>query len=179
MLDGCFRKLQKAFRRLNEESSWEDYHAARGRAKKLRYAIESVASMYGKPAERMLRRVRRLQDELGSQQDAHVIEQRLLNLASAPAIQLPPRTLFLMGRFAQQCAGTGAEARKRLGRKWRKVRGRRWKDLRSQVHASRDRATPADANAEGGPAVVTLANGEAEAHEASPDAGAASDAPNA
>jgi CHAD domain-containing protein len=176
MLEGCFRKLQKAFRRLNEDSSWEDYHAARSRAKKLRYAIESVAPMYGKPAERMLRRVRRLQDELGNQQDAHVIEQRLLNLASAPAIELPPRTLFLMGRFAQQCSGTGADARKRLGKQWRRVRGRRWKELRSQAHEFRDRAAPADANGKSEP-VVMATNGEAEAHEASPDAGAANDAP--
>ena len=176
MVDGCFRKLQKAFRRLNEDSSWEDYHAARSRAKKLRYAIESVAPIYGRPAERMLRRVRRLQDELGNQQDAHVIEERLLNLASTPAIDLPPRTLFLMGRFAQQCAGTGADARKRLGKRWRKVRARRWRELRSQARELRDRATPADTNGERETAVVTAANGEAEAHEASSDA-AASDAP--
>jgi triphosphatase len=176
LLDGGFRKLQKAFRRLNKDSSWEDYHATRGRAKKLRYAIESVAPMYGKPAERMLRRIRRLQDELGNQQDAHVIEQRLLNLASAPAIDLPPRTLFLMGRFAQRCSGTGADARRRLGKKWRRVRGRRWKELRSQAHELRDGATPAGADGEREPAVVTAADGEAEAHEASSDAGAANDA---
>jgi len=177
MIDGCFRKLQKAFRGLNEESSWEDYHAARGRAKKLRYAIESVAPIYGKAAERMLRRVRCLQDELGSQQDAHVIEQRLLSLASAPAGDLPPRTLFLMGRFAQQCAGTGADARRRLGRRWRRVRGRRWKELRSQAQELRDRSMAADANAERPPPPVAVANGEATAREASSDASAAEHTP--
>jgi len=40
---GRFRKLRKSVRSLGSESSMEDYHAVRRRAKQLRYAIESGA----------------------------------------------------------------------------------------------------------------------------------------
>jgi hypothetical protein len=135
-----FRKLRKAFRGLTEHASMEDYHAVRGRAKKLRYAIESVAVMYGKPADEMLRTLRRLQDRLGIQQDAHVAKNRLLALAAAPPKGLPSETLFVMGRLAERHSAAAASARKGVAKVWRKVRGRRWKALRLKLEELRDRA---------------------------------------
>src|SRR5256885_260849 len=56
-----FRKLRKSVRRLGPESSMEDYHAVRRRAKQLRYAIESGAGLFGNPAQETLKALRRLQ----------------------------------------------------------------------------------------------------------------------
>ena len=50
----------------------EAYHEVRGQVKKLRYALEAVAAIYGKPADEMLRALRRWQEKLGVQQDAAV-----------------------------------------------------------------------------------------------------------
>lgn len=177
MIERSFRKLRKSYRQLTEDSSVEEYHDCRGRAKKLRYAIESVAPLYGKAAEQMLRWIRRLQNELGEQQDAHVSEQRLLALASGTPEELPSRTVFLMGRLAEQCAAASVGARNRLGRRWRKVRGRRWKELRSQMRGLRARSTTAEPVAKGEPTPLRDANGKAIADEGLSETSAANEAP--
>src|SRR5207247_6552733 len=63
-----FRKLRKSVRRLRSNSPMEDYHLVRRRAKQLRYAIESGALIFGKPAEDELKALLRLQAELGVHQ---------------------------------------------------------------------------------------------------------------
>lgn len=127
-----FRKLKKAVRRLDARSALADYHAVRRRAKQLRYAIECGTSLFGKPAEDMLKALRRLQNELGAHQDADMSKTRLAELAASGA-DLPPATLFLMGRIAEHHLTETQQARKTLERAWRKVGGRRWKSLRTRM----------------------------------------------
>jgi triphosphatase len=124
-----YRKLRKDADLLKPNSSTEAYHKVRGRLKKLRYALEAVAVIYGKPADAMLRTLRRWQEKLGVQQDAAVASRRLQALAGAPPNGILPETLFLMGRLAEQYASAATQARKLSARGYRKVRGR-WKRLR-------------------------------------------------
>ncbi|HYL02147.1 MAG TPA: CHAD domain-containing protein [Steroidobacteraceae bacterium] len=151
-----FRRLRKAVDRLGEHSSMDDYHRVRRRAKQLRYALEASARLYGKPADEMLRSLRRLQDELGSQQDASMARGHLIALAADPACALPPATLFLMGRLAEHHARVTAQARGTLAKHWRKVRGRRWKALRERLAELRD-AGPDAADPPVADAALTLA----------------------
>jgi CHAD domain-containing protein len=129
---GRFRKLKRAVGRLDARSTLADHHAVRRRAKQLRYAIECGASLFGKPAEDMLKALRRLQNELGAHQDADMSKTRLAELAASGA-DLPPATLFLMGRIAEHHLTETRQARKSLERAWRKVGGRRWKSLRARM----------------------------------------------
>jgi triphosphatase len=142
-----YRKVRKGADALTSESSMEDYHAVRGQVKKLRYALEAVAVIYGKPAEDMLRALRRWQDKLGVQQDAAVASRRLQALAGAPPKAIPPETLFLMGRFAEHYVRAAARARKVYVKGYRKVRGR-WKRLRTKFEDSTvtDAPTPAESS---------------------------------
>ena len=135
-----FRRLRKAVKQLRGNSSMEDYHKVRRRAKQLRYALESGVFTYGKPAEEMLKALRRLQDRLGAQQDAYMAREHLTALAADPSCGLPPATLFLMGRLAAHHTKVTAEARATVTRCWRKVRGRRWKALRSRLGEFEHRA---------------------------------------
>jgi triphosphatase len=128
-----FRKLRKSVGRVRPKSSMDDYHQVRRRAKQLRYATECGAVMFGKPADEMLKALRRLQDKLGAHQDAYMAQNRLAALAADPATALPAATLFLMGRLAERQAHITAQARQTLTRSWRKVRGRRWKALRARL----------------------------------------------
>ena len=128
-----FRRLRRAVRRLRPKSPLEDYHEVRRRAKQLRYAIECGLAVFGKPAEELVKALRRLQDELGLQQDAHMAQLRLAALAADTATTLPPATLFLMGRLAEHHTRATAHARDALDRAWRKVRGKRWKGLRARL----------------------------------------------
>jgi triphosphatase len=124
-----YRKVRKSAGRLTPDSPAEAYHAVRGHVKKLRYVLEAVAVIYGKPADEMLRALHRWQEKLGVQQDAAVASRRLAGLASAPPKGIPPETLFLMGRLAEHYANDAVRARKVYARAYRKVRGR-WKRLR-------------------------------------------------
>ena len=126
-----FRKLRKAVGRLRAKSSMEEYHAVRRRAKRLRYATECGAPLFGKSGEELLRALRRMQDRLGVHQDAYIAQSRLAALAADPATELPSETLFLMGRLAEHHAGGTTAARETLRRTWRKVDGKRWKALRA------------------------------------------------
>jgi triphosphatase len=140
---GRFRKLRKTVRRLPANASMEEYHEVRRRAKRLRYAIESGATLFGKPAEDMLKALRRLQDQLGAHQDAHIASSRLTTLAADRDAPLPAATLFLMGRLAERHSDLTAGVDKALGRSWRRVRGKRWKALRRRLGELSDRARAA------------------------------------
>jgi CHAD domain-containing protein len=124
-----FRKLRKSADLLTSDSSMDAFHGVRGHVKKFRYALEAVADIYGKPAEEMLRSLRRWQEMLGVQQDAAVAGRRLKALAGTPPKGIPPETLFLMGRLAEHYASDALRARKVYAKGYRKMR-RRWKKLR-------------------------------------------------
>jgi len=138
-----FRKLRKSVGKLRTKSPMEAYHRVRRRAKQLRYATECGAALFGKPAEELLKSLRRLQDRLGAKQDAYMAQHRLALLAADPGSGLPPETLFLMGRLAEHHACRTAEVHRTLTRSWRKVRGRRWRALRARLAELADGAASA------------------------------------
>jgi triphosphatase len=129
MIRQRYRKMRKGADLLTADSPTQAYHEVRGHVKKLRYALEAMADVYGKPAEEMLRALRRWQEKLGVQQDAAVAGCRLKALAGAPPKGIPAETVFLMGRLAEHYASAGGRARKRYAKDYGKVRDR-WKRLR-------------------------------------------------
>jgi len=132
-----YRKVRKAAKRLTDQASVDQFHRVRGRGKKLRYAIESVAALYGRPAEELLRALRRFQDKLGAQQDGHVAQSRLLALAKEPPEGFSPQTVFVMGRLAERHGAAALQARARVWKTFAKVRGRRWKRLWTKLEEMR------------------------------------------
>jgi CHAD domain-containing protein len=145
-----FRKLRKDVRSLRGKAAMEEYHLVRRRAKLLRYALEPGAALFGKPAQEMLRALRRVQDGLGEHQDAHLAKNRLEAIAAEAGAGLPAETLFLMGRLAEHHLNITSRARKTLADAWKKVRGKRWKSLRTRMqqmsaaaHRAQERAPPA------------------------------------
>ena len=129
-----YKKVRKAADRLTMDSAMEEYHAVRGRVKKLRYALETVAVMFAEPADEMVKALRRWQEKLGAQQDADVAGRRLRALAMQPPKGLPSETLFLMGQLAARYQDRAWKARKRHPRAYRKVQ-QRWKALKSALYA--------------------------------------------
>lgn len=135
-----FRKLRKTVRKLPANASMDEFHAVRRRAKQLRYAIETGGRMFGKPAEELLKALRRMQERLGAHQDAYMAKRRLAALAEDSANGLPAATLFLMGRLAERQSEVISQASRTLSRSWRRVRGKRWKAMRSRLGELTDRA---------------------------------------
>jgi triphosphatase len=138
-----YQRLRKRADRLTSDSSVDEFHEVRGQVKKLRYVLEAMAAIYGKPADDMLRALRRWQEQLGVQQDAAVASRRLIALASAAPEGIPPDTLFLMGRLAEHHAAEAVRARKQYANGYRKIRTR-WKRLRMRFDgsAAQDAAKP-------------------------------------
>jgi triphosphatase len=136
------RKLRKRADLLGVDSSTDEYHEVRGQVKKLRYVLEAVADLYGKPANDMIRALRRWQENLGLQQDAAVAMRRLNDLAGAKPKGIPAETLFLMGRLAERRLGAARQARKRCATGYRKVR-EKWKKLRTKFERSTANEAPA------------------------------------
>jgi triphosphatase len=130
-----YRKLRKLGDTLDRTSPAAELHALRIRAKRLRYIVEFLADQYGPPADRFVRSVVKLQDLLGTHQDAQVAIQRLRTMLTTHASELSNDVVFLMGELAQQHADTAADLRARFPRTYRGVIGRRWKALRRELRA--------------------------------------------
>jgi len=79
----AFKKLQKAVKELPAEPADAELHKVRIRVKRARYAAELAEPMAGKPAQRFIKRAKKLQDALGEHQDAAVAEQRVRRLLRA------------------------------------------------------------------------------------------------
>jgi len=80
VLRSRYRRFRRDGARLGPESPAVEYHAARVRAKRLRYALEQFAELYGRDARRMVDRTRAVQDLLGEHQE---LDQRRGYLSSA------------------------------------------------------------------------------------------------
>jgi CHAD domain-containing protein len=75
-----FRKLRKAVRSLPPQPTDEELHTVRIRGKRARYAAELAEGVVGKPARRVVKYAKRLQDVIGEHQDAVVAEERIRGL---------------------------------------------------------------------------------------------------
>ena len=134
--DGTAAKLdRKQGRRLDASSEPGEFHVLRIRCKALRYALEAVAELYGKPARVMNRRLIALQNALGSHQDAIVAHERLRSLAIDDGHDLPPATVFAMGELAARYTDQAERLRSEFPALFRKLAGP-WKDLRRVMEAS-------------------------------------------
>ncbi len=81
LIAGRHRKAVKAAKRAEKSRLPGDFHQLRIRCKRLRYAVEFAAPLYGPESKRLSKRIAGLQDELGQLQDAEAAAQFLKELA--------------------------------------------------------------------------------------------------
>ena len=127
------RKLRKRADRLGPDSSPDDYHEVRIRAKRLRYTLDAFADLYGSAATDYLRALGRLQDVLGALHDASVRAEQFSAIAAA-APDLPAATTFVMGRIVESDSRKLEDCRERFPKTYRRVRRRRWRELRARLN---------------------------------------------
>jgi CHAD domain-containing protein len=132
-----YAAVRKAGDRLTKASPPAAYHALRIRCKRLRYAAQCFAPLYGQPARAMARRAAAVQDILGLQQDAQVALRTLHRLCQRRGRRLPPATLFALGQAAARFAQQAAEARAGFARAYHGLAGKRWKRLRDTIEGLR------------------------------------------
>ncbi len=113
-----FRKLAKAANAFGKDSTDEELHAVRIRAKRARYAAELAETLVGKPATRFVQRARELQDVIGEHQDAVVAEERL---RAAAAKARTPQAAISVGRLVERERVRRRRSRARVPKSWRKL----------------------------------------------------------
>jgi len=129
-----YKKARKAADSLSEDSPPEDFHDLRKKGRRLRYALEPLQGIYGKPAQRMVEVLKELQDDLGDHQDLVVAVAMLREQGVAG--NLPPQTIFSMGSMAGRYTREAAEIRAAVpGSKPFRVlsKGKEWKNLRKAM----------------------------------------------
>lgn len=134
-----WRRFNRLARQLDADSPDKDYHATRVVGKRLRYAVEFVAPLYGKRAGRMRAATTGVQDRLGAHQDAAVAIEQLRALAGDAGGQLPAATLFAMGALAERYAAGMAAEREAFPEVYRRVR-LRWRALERRAARGKKRA---------------------------------------
>jgi CHAD domain-containing protein len=120
--------VAKAGKRAKRSGAVPDFHRLRIRCKRLRYALEFGADVYGGRTARFVRQLTVLQDELGQMQDAEVASIRLAELATGEA-HLPPATVFVMGGMAERHRRDVERLVRRMPKEVSRVGGREWRDL--------------------------------------------------
>jgi CHAD domain-containing protein len=128
LIERRYRQVRRLGDRLDADSPPPAYHALRIACKRLRYALEPVAGLYGKPARALLKRLAAAQDLLGLYQDSQVATERLRNLSLSHA--LPAAATFALGEVAQRHADRGVEIRAQLPATYTALKGDVWKVLR-------------------------------------------------
>ena len=104
-----YRKARKAARAITRDSPPEEFHDLRKKGKRLRYALEPLQGIYGKPSEKMVELLKAIQDDLGDHQDLVVAAGLMEELGTTG--DLPPRAVFSMGSIAARYTHEAAEMR--------------------------------------------------------------------
>jgi CHAD domain-containing protein len=118
VMDAPWKHLRTRCRSLGSDPDDAALHEARIRAKRVRYAAESLTPAFGKPARRFARRAEALQEVLGTHHDAVVAMLWLRH----EAMHAPARLAFAAGRLAEMEASVRDEARADWPEAWRRLR---------------------------------------------------------
>jgi triphosphatase len=126
-----YKKVRKAANTLSEDSPPEHFHDLRKKGKRLRYALEPLQEIYGKQAKKMVKLLKKTQDDLGDHQDLIVASGLMEELGVAG--DRPPQAAFSMGSMVERYGREASEIRAGFlrskplhtlkdGKEWKKVR---------------------------------------------------------
>lgn len=110
-------KLKKTVKRIGPEATEADYHRIRIKAKRCRYAAEAVHPVLGKPARRLARQMKRIQNSLGDLNDATTIRAHLA--ATAPQHD---ELSFVAGEFSGLLSARARHCAADFERLWSETR---------------------------------------------------------
>jgi len=128
-----YRKVVAIGDHIKEGSPAQALHALRIRAKRLRYNVEFIEPIYGKPARAYAKRLIALQDVLGAHQDDVVAIAALRDIALDPPQKITAPTVFALGMLAERYRADALARRERFPKRYSDVTGPRWRKLRKKM----------------------------------------------
>ena len=124
LVDKSWKHLEKKASKLKAHTSpAAEYHRVRVLAKRARYAFETVAPAYGKPASTFASLVTKVQDALGDHQDCVVATEVLHGIARRKGVG--QEHAFLLGQAVQVLVDREVKHRKEFHDLWPEVRRKR------------------------------------------------------
>ena len=139
IIEKRYRRLRRRGDTITPASPPTAYHALRIDGKRLRYALEFLAPVYGNAAADFARRVTALQDVLGLHQDAEVAITMLESLAGAARPRLHPTALLAIGALCERYRQEAESHRRAFPRVYRSLQGPEWRKLQRLMAARRPR----------------------------------------
>ena len=130
-------KLRKRADRLNDDSSAEDFHEVRIRAKRLRYTLDAFGSLYGNAASDYVDALAKLQCVLGEFHDSTVRAGMFADLVTRGR-HVPAATSFLVGRLVERDQREFEKCRRKFAKAYRRINRHRWREMLAamRVHAA-------------------------------------------
>jgi CHAD domain-containing protein len=120
------RNVLRSGRRLDKNASPEALHRLRVRAKRLRYALETLLGLGGRSTRKLVDELRRLQELLGEHQDLMTLTHWLRS--TAESVVPPPATLLATGALLGTLARRARKLRRRFPKAWKRLDRRRWRE---------------------------------------------------
>jgi CHAD domain-containing protein len=121
-LAAAHNKFQKALDKARRGGKLDQYHELRIRGKKLRYVLQALTEVYGKPARQMLKDLEALQDGFGAYLDAEIaaetLEKRIPGLSAEAG--------SAARRMAEVCRARAAKRLKQMPGLLEKLDEKRW-----------------------------------------------------
>ena len=139
----ALRRLIKRGDKIHATPHPEDLHALRIRAKRLRYLLEFLHELTGKPGRRLVKRLTELQDLLGSYHDAVVLADLVRIYVEGAGAQLAPAQLVALGALVAGALRLAEQKRTDFEATWRRfARPRTAADCRALLQKLRGLEAP-------------------------------------
>jgi CHAD domain-containing protein len=137
LVEKRYGRVRKQASSIRKQAAPEAYHELRIDGKRLRYALEFVGPIYGKPATEFAARVAALQDVLGLHQDAYVAIDMLEEMARTQSRRLSAATVMAMGAIAERYRQDAISLRQQFPGVWKPLAGDEWTRLRKALESRR------------------------------------------
>lgn len=135
-IEHAWDRLLKRGERIGDACSPEDLHPLRIRSKRLRYLLEFLSELTGKPGRRLVKQLVALQDQLGALNDATVTAGFICAFLDAHGNEAAPSTHLAVQEFAQAGMRRSQSLRAGFAESWRRFRSKR---TRKKVRALLER----------------------------------------
>jgi triphosphatase len=135
------RKVVRLGDSLSATSAASDFHRLRILCKRLRYTLEFTEPAYSETWRSMIEEVTRVQDLLGTLQDANVTIDSLRIVSDESQMNLPRPTLVALGEVAQIHRHRRDVILAQFPSVFGRLHGKRWKALRRELN-ERERELP-------------------------------------
>lgn len=127
-IKAAYRRVTKSGRGIGSAPRPEELHVLRIRAKRLRYVLEFLRDIIGKPGRRLIKQLVRLQDLLGAHQDSIVGEAFVRKHAVMPSLRTAPGVAEALEQLIGVELRRARQSRAQFRQTWKRFNGKPARD---------------------------------------------------